>query len=120
MSQKVWAKALIPFEYATNKAGTVAEFANVGDLIEIEEDMFSQLDIEGFVEGAEAPKVKQPSMRKLPDVDVPENWEELHWNELRALANEITGVTVTTKADAMSAIERYVEAKADDEDEDDS
>lgn len=54
------------------------------------------------------------STKPLPpttDVEIPEDWRDLGWNELRALAKAASGMIVINKEEAVLAIETALEAR---------
>jgi len=58
---------------------------------------------------AKAYRVEDLSVQVTPNIPV--EWEELPWQELRALASEIAGRAITTKADALETVQGALDAR---------
>ena len=55
--------------------------------------------------GASAVPAEKPA-------EIPENWQELEWPKLRSLASDVSETPITSKADAVAAIEAELKRRA--------
>lgn len=86
--------------------------AVIGSVIDVPDDAFPGLLAEAYIEAA--PEVKTPSN---PDeepeaAEVPENWRDLDYNELRSLASKIKPGEAKNKDASIAIIEAYLAEKA--------
>lgn len=95
-----------PFNHIISPLGNITRDAKAGQRVDFEDCPQHVIDYyvaEGYVEA-----VEDSAPARDPDADgveIPENWQDLPWPELRSLASKLTDSPITTKADAVAAIE---------------
>lgn len=104
--------AVKDFSYITSPLGNITREAKAGQLVDFESCPQHVVDFyiaEGYVdvveEGQADASEESPPEDNSADVEIPEDWSDLSWPELRSLASKITTDPVTNKANAIEAIE---------------
>lgn len=90
-------QVLKAFPYAHD--GARARQLDVGEQVEIHDDLVPGLAAEGYVGEADG----RPA--DADEVEIPDDWDKLHWFKQRALAAKISGAAVADKVSAVAIIE---------------
>lgn len=110
-------KIMKSFPYSHD--GVNAEQAVKGETVDIPDNLVAGLKAAGFVNVTGKPETKHipevpetgaPVEGAKPDepISVPENFRELPYNDLMALANKVSDETVRSTDDCIAAIELYL------------
>lgn len=105
-------KVLRAFPYSPDGCRT---FMVEPGVFPIREDLIEGLQAEGYIDEATAEDVaasQEPPVLVVLPPEIPEGWADLHWFQLRALAQKINGAPVKDKATAVAVITTEIARQA--------
>lgn len=88
----MWVKVLKGFPYAHDGMHTVQLEAE--QVVEIHDDLVGALHRDGYIEEADEAEIDAAGPGAMvidAPIDIPADWETLHWFKLRALAAQLNG-----------------------------
>jgi hypothetical protein len=105
-------KVLKPFPYAADGMHTAT--LEAGAIADVDDSVIEGLHGEGFIEEATAEDIAAAQSGAVvirPPVEIPADWQGLHWFKLKALAEKIAGAPAPNKAAALAVVAAEVEAR---------
>lgn len=110
----MWVKVLKSFPYAHDGMHTV-QLAE-GAAVQIHDDLVPALHRDGYIEEAEEGEIDAAGEGPVvlaPPLDIPDDWETLHWFKQRALAAQLNeGVAPKDKLAAQALIQAELTRRA--------
>lgn len=109
-------KILKPFEFSRDGISTVQAYEDTE--IDVPDALVRGLFFEGYV--GEPDPVEPVHTKDLGDApenkavpaDIPEDWRELHWQQIRAIAVQFTSDPIQGKDEAVAVIEAELARRA--------
>lgn len=86
----MWVKVLKSFPYAHD--GMHTRQLEAGEVLPIHDDLVDALHRDGYIEEADQAEIDAAGSGAVildPPVEIPDDWETLHWFKLRALAAQL-------------------------------
>lgn len=110
----MWVKVLKPFRYAPD--GMRVRELSSGDVLQVHDDLIEGLHAEGLIEAAEEGEIEAAATGAVlvaEPVEIPDDWADLHWFKLRALARKLNaGAPPKDKAAAKALVEAELARRA--------
>ena len=106
-------KVLKPFPYAREGKFTVG--LEAGAIEDIDASVIEGLHAEGFIDEATAEDLvaaQSGAVVILPPIEIPADWQDLHWFKLKALAENLARGPVTNKAAAVAIVAAELDRRA--------
>jgi len=100
--------------FAFAEDGINGRLLAAGAEVEVAERFVPGLEREGYVRRATSASPPAPSAEPKEDpasVEIPEDWRDLKWNELAALAAKVSDAKIVNKVSAIAAIEAELERR---------